>query len=830
MTQNNAEINLDERFCLGCGYALRGLQSRRCPECGRAFNPDDPATMSIGRPLRGWQRAVLRPTSWALIFLALLGTGLLVYLSGRLGMMPEPWSILKQELAQPFRPIGLPALLTVHPPPRHTLREWLFCAFWMLWGVFLLLSLPKSLLRLTIPRAVRRMNIRDNRAAFRKRVVAAAAIATGVYLIFGWTHRIGEQRIVNAQHRIPYRADLAVRFGPGVAVWPIPPPFALTRQQCSDVLSGELAGQSNPATRLLALGLLLEQGGRTSFPAILHAAEQERDENVLKWELRAIGLFRDPSTEALLTSRLDDPRPEIRAAAIDALGILRHPSYSVLKSDSFWIIRPLSLDIGSSAPLVDIVGPATTPRYPQDTDHDLVDDPPVELSPSIRGRFERIMLHAESTPERQAAARALVAWPPEHYHLRVAEWGVWIADGEHLALARSIIDEIPPFVHRTGNALADLDDYFRLPSVVTKPIIHVTSDVPLAMDMQVAIGGGRPWFAYPAPDDFAVEVRQDLTDVPTPVFISGEAERFKDAVFNDPAWGEDTKKREEEIKYTTPPVPGALADCRNGYPWLTPHHELYDGDGIGYGRGVVWGLGCRWQSVIVSPQKLSGMTPPIVPGDPRFQWWERLRQVPSDWMWNRGETERFLYYDGPTLSQTPVKISFDASSRILSVGQIANEQHVNAEVPAPDERERDLGEMAPSKRQTRVTAATPGRLPTNEGFFIEVRNGAVAAERITLNSGEKIQLPLELPLRGVAVAAEFRRMVIDYGLTEPEADGLMASWSPWLFHAEGKRFILRMAPSDYDQQCPMWVRPKPSEVVRLGLVLSEFGKQQNNGG
>jgi len=30
--------------CLGCGYDLRGLPENRCPECGRAFDPDDSTT------------------------------------------------------------------------------------------------------------------------------------------------------------------------------------------------------------------------------------------------------------------------------------------------------------------------------------------------------------------------------------------------------------------------------------------------------------------------------------------------------------------------------------------------------------------------------------------------------------------------------------------------------------------------------------------------------------------------------------------------------------------------------------------------------------------
>jgi hypothetical protein len=34
-------------FCLGCGYALRGLPETRCPECGRGFDPRKPMTMRV---------------------------------------------------------------------------------------------------------------------------------------------------------------------------------------------------------------------------------------------------------------------------------------------------------------------------------------------------------------------------------------------------------------------------------------------------------------------------------------------------------------------------------------------------------------------------------------------------------------------------------------------------------------------------------------------------------------------------------------------------------------------------------------------------------------
>ncbi len=49
-----AETRTPNRFCLGCGYSLRGLIDPQCPECGKAFDPNDPKTWSP-RPL-GEQR------------------------------------------------------------------------------------------------------------------------------------------------------------------------------------------------------------------------------------------------------------------------------------------------------------------------------------------------------------------------------------------------------------------------------------------------------------------------------------------------------------------------------------------------------------------------------------------------------------------------------------------------------------------------------------------------------------------------------------------------------------------------------------------------------
>lgn len=65
------------RRCLACGYLLEFLSASRCPECGRVFDPGDPATYRRGEPslvgdvlfalLIGVMNLLILPVAW-LIF------------------------------------------------------------------------------------------------------------------------------------------------------------------------------------------------------------------------------------------------------------------------------------------------------------------------------------------------------------------------------------------------------------------------------------------------------------------------------------------------------------------------------------------------------------------------------------------------------------------------------------------------------------------------------------------------------------------------------------------------------------------------------------------
>jgi hypothetical protein len=72
MTHAAIEQEAPPGLCWECGYPLKGLPTPRCPECGRAFDPADPATMNLGRHVGGFAGKLLRPPGWPLYTFTLL--------------------------------------------------------------------------------------------------------------------------------------------------------------------------------------------------------------------------------------------------------------------------------------------------------------------------------------------------------------------------------------------------------------------------------------------------------------------------------------------------------------------------------------------------------------------------------------------------------------------------------------------------------------------------------------------------------------------------------------------------------------------------------------
>jgi hypothetical protein len=560
-----------------------------------------------------------------------------------------------------------------------------------------------------------------------------------------------------------------------------------------------------PRQRIAGLKLLVETEPAAALPILRGAFDGEGDGEVRMWELRLIGLCRDKEDVDRVSACLSDRDAGVRAAAADALGLIHCPAYAVpqhhdpdiavLASDPPMDVEPLFEKLIFKGKLTPAV--QSTRPLPSDA---------IELPESLRTALETMMLQGATSGERIAAARALVAWPPAHYRLRVAEWGVWVNDSGDLKLVQSVIDEIPKFVHRTGNTAESLGDRIRFesrwPSFITKPILHAIADRPLAADVQVLMTKGRPWFAFPRPDDFTLSVADSVPY------------RSSTAV-NDRLPNTDRSDKAAE-----------LCPTAEGYPWLAPPNRSYTVYYYGTFGGVrqqyqqpsdaISSLGLRWQSLIISPERQQWMTPPPVTPGSRCAWWERLRKVPSSWLSSQGESERFLYYDGPTRLSSPIEVHIG--------GDILRLTHLPIGGSAADQpqRPRARGEL-PNSRDflAQGSEASRDRL---QGLYIDA-DGAQTMVKILapLSSDENVvDIAQIAPITVDTARNRFLAILTDYGLTAEEAAGLVDVWKQQFFDTPGKRLLVILPARDYDGMCPLRVRPRPTELVRLAIVLTEF--------
>ena len=95
--------------CLECGYILQGLTYNRCPECGRGYDPKNPATFRSGNDKPQILRRYLR---LAIVASALpwVGVALKVALKYKapvaalIVLMFPAWAILLNEAVHAFAP------------------------------------------------------------------------------------------------------------------------------------------------------------------------------------------------------------------------------------------------------------------------------------------------------------------------------------------------------------------------------------------------------------------------------------------------------------------------------------------------------------------------------------------------------------------------------------------------------------------------------------------------------------------------------------------------------------------------------------------------------
>ena len=769
-------------FCINCGYPLRELTAGptgyRCPECGRSFDPANPKTFR-NTPQTRFARWLAKPIEWPVVFLAL---------TAAIGVM----SVSRWKLAS-FAPSTVDLVYYLRPSAlRHhtsilTWRDGVFtlsmlvaigaCCWW-------LMRLAAGLF--VRPPADFAAKQKPPRAGRRHALLAIALIVTAAGATLGWPYRVAQEWAA----RLP-RATLiqSVFLRPWVGL-----PPARSPDRARAILEASVIQLPQAQQREAGLKLLMENHPEMALPILLEAAGRESDSEVRALELRLIGLNRDPSTADLLLHFMTHPDANTRAAAADALGILHAPAFTISGTEYNGGVAAIaggaSIKLAKFIQLHSDLPKQEMPALPMQE---------IPLNPSVRDALEEMMLAGSSGEEREAAARALIAWPPANYKLRVAEWGVWINDNKEPKLLRSLLDEIPTFVHQTGNPSADFED--RLSFVaVDKPVVYITVDRPMAVDVSVVINLGRPWLAYPDPDDFTVQADDQAVLLPTSsrLYPAPSLGTLFEGVLTSPNVTLEPKPGQPCLVGLDNPSFKKLTDLRQGYPWLEPHHPTVDGD-------EVTGIGLRWQSLIASPTRLTWMKLPEVGADPRYAWWKRLRELPSAWVSSRGESDRFLYYDGSSVEPPAVAATLTANRLHLTI-----------------EREDE-----PSDQPPHPFNRLPGP-PQQPTLLIHCRNGSLTGQRIDIPAPwgvepTTIDYPLaDDDLHQGRVIEKFCGMLAGAGLTPDEADGLVASWQKKFFQTDGTRLLLIMSRQDYDRFCPIDIRPKPTELARVGIVLTEL--------
>lgn len=596
---------------------------------------------------------------------------------------------------------------------------------------------------------------------------AAAVVGMGI----GWPYRLGQRWATEwAMKSAPKPASQTAV--PVLVTRSFTPPWGV-REEDRNTMAATTIRFGSSKQKTAGLKLMVEQRNWASIKQLQIAAADEHDPAVKALEIRIFGISRDASLGQFLKGFLTDENALIREAAADAVGIWCDQDLPSLQENENEVDQKPS----SSDSLFDWQAVATISMGSFTIDC----DPPITfyvqapsrtrqpVVPGMREALEKVMLAGPTSGERQAAARSLVKWPPQGYRLRYAEWGVFMADSSgDVQFVREQLDEIPPFVHRVGNASGELSGRITGPPWAFKPVIHLTSNLPMAVNLEVCIEGGRPWVVYPRIDDLVMTPRRGA--------MTWTEGRFQDSIVANP------------FKSLDPTYLPPLNELNEGFPWTVPHHRDYPllpaAPVQSTARPRLWtvgGIGVLWQSIIISPKKLDWMKPAEVTADSRFAWWKRLRDVDCSWISSRGEDERFLYYDGPTHRSTSVHVAI-ADRKLTIAG---------------------LGQNRP-------------------GLYIEVTPKGVSTRWI-----DDTAPLLSFPLAGLAKPTfkadeELVQILQKRGLTPSEAAGLVDCWKPAFFERPGRRFLTFMTPEDYDAACPMKIRPEPSDKVRVGIIWTEL--------
>ena len=184
-------------------------------------------------------------------------------------------------------------------------------------------------------------------------------------------------------------------------------------------------------------------------------------------------------------------------------------------------------------------------------------------------------------------------------------------------------------------------------------------------------------------------------------------------------------------------------------------------------------------------------------------------------MSSQGESERFLYYDGQTLLASPIRVALDGNTLSVAKVSFGTAEPNDSDPSAVAGQEPDDPPLL-----VQDAGGVRGQMQL---IYVEVAGGKAVAKVIPpFDNSIDVDLTRVAPLSGTAVSQRLLEMLTRYGLTAEEAAGLVDVWKRQFFETPGKRLLVVLPGRDYDNMCPLRVRPAPTELVRLAIVLTEL--------
>ena len=202
-------------------------------------------------------------------------------------------------------------------------------------------------------------------------------------------------------------------------------------------------------------------------------------------------------------------------------------------------------------------------------------------------------------------------------------------------------------------------------------------------------------------------------------------------------------------------------------------------------------FGLQWNGTLSArPQ---GKLPEVDPA----HWWAGVRQVPSAYFHSKDNEERFLFYEA-TAFQEPVV-----------VGDVtAEELTLKLELPRGGKRTVSTGAVA--RIQPVLAILNDG---SNRWFW--------SANSLTADSPARLKKTdlLRHPATDREILDAAQSQWESYGMTKEEAAAIVEVWKPDLLGTLGFLVISRMPTPLYEQMFPLTVTPKPTAIVRAGVVF-----------